>query len=512
MPELKLTTYPLSISDVVLDTAVEQSLELDFLLPDYEPEVFTVLKARATPIVQRTVVNGGRLEISGSCSVTVFYLSEQPGDLRAVRQSAPFTKTVELKTALVSEGYIQCVPCTYFINARAVSSRRLEVRCGISLRTRLIDISECPVITDAEGMGVQLHCTEIMAPLSRKSGYKRFTMSEDLQLGQAKPAFGSLLDADYHFEPTDQKLMEGKIICRGDLITRILYCPEGGGAPERMEWSEPVSQILEIPGITEEDSWELHAEGIEATFEPIREEGGCRSLSAEWNLTLCVTADRSETVRVADDGFSCRYPAQTQVRSLALTQVLGTIHQTASVNGNIEVDGIDSLYAVLPSLGEYSCHAEKTAEGETLTLSGTVEVTALYSINGTVALTDKTLLYEAPFSVGGENMTFFPSISILSADGRVRPDGVELEIRLSVSGNIYQVKEQKMLTGIEIEKENPFSTDGAAIRICYAEPGESIWEIAKRSKTSMQAMIEENGLSGETVEQRQMLLIPMVSQ
>ena len=47
MPELKTTD--LYVTETVLDTAAEQSLELDFLLPDYEPEVFRVLKTRVSP-------------------------------------------------------------------------------------------------------------------------------------------------------------------------------------------------------------------------------------------------------------------------------------------------------------------------------------------------------------------------------------------------------------------------------------------------------------------------------
>ena len=39
MPELKLTTEELAVTETLLDTSAEQSLELDFLLPDYEPEV-----------------------------------------------------------------------------------------------------------------------------------------------------------------------------------------------------------------------------------------------------------------------------------------------------------------------------------------------------------------------------------------------------------------------------------------------------------------------------------------
>ena len=97
MPELKLTTRELAVTETLLDTSAEQSLELDFLLPDYEPEVFRILKTRVTPVIQQIQVNKNRLELSGVCNVSVLYLSERQDSLQAARQAAPFSKTLELK-------------------------------------------------------------------------------------------------------------------------------------------------------------------------------------------------------------------------------------------------------------------------------------------------------------------------------------------------------------------------------------------------------------------------------
>ena len=108
-------------------------------------------------------------------------------------------------------------------------------------------------------------------------------------------------------------------------------------------------------------------------------------------------------------------------------------------------------------------------------------------------------------------MSFFPAISILSADGTVREDGIALQIRLMASGNVYESREEKLLCGMVTNEETPFLLSGAAIRICYAEPNESLWEIAKRSHVPLEAMMNENGLTGERTS-RQMLLIPMVTE
>ena len=54
-----------------------------------------------------------------------------------------------------------------------------------------------------------------------------------------------------------------------------------------------------------------------------------------------------------------------------------------------------------------------------------------------------------------------------------------------------------------------FPPEKAALKIYYAAGGESIWEIAKKCHTSMQAVMEENNLSGEILPEDTMLLVPL---
>ena len=56
------------------------------------------------------------------------------------------------------------------------------------------------------------------------------------------------------------------------------------------------------------------------------------------------------------------------------------------------------------------------------------------------------------------------------------------------------------MTDISVIEEEPAERDGDyALKLYFAEDGEDIWEIAKRYKTSVSAVMEENELEDETV-------------
>ena len=59
------------------------------------------------------------------------------------------------------------------------------------------------------------------------------------------------------------------------------------------------------------------------------------------------------------------------------------------------------------------------------------------------------------------------------------------------------------------ESAQPISNNGTSLIVYYAEPNESLWDIAKRYHTSMNAVKQENDISDEKPLQKGMLLIPV---
>ena len=72
--ELKLTKESICINEVVFDGTLEQSIELDYLLPDYCPSIFKVLKSKVMPKITSERIMNGKLLIDGIASVSYTHL------------------------------------------------------------------------------------------------------------------------------------------------------------------------------------------------------------------------------------------------------------------------------------------------------------------------------------------------------------------------------------------------------------------------------------------------------
>lgn len=512
MPELKLTKDALCVTETLLDTAAEQPVELDYSLPDYYPSIFRLLKTSIRPMIQQTRISGNRLTIDGICRITVLYLGEEDSHLQAVEQTLPFSKTLELRGESDSP-VIRCSCRCYHAAGRAVSPRRLDVRGGVSIRAKVTGQRELLAVTAASGGGIQLHSSPVTLCSRRRSAVKPFTVSEDLELPQSKPPFGSLLHSRSSVRMDDYKIIANKVICRGELSCHLLYLPDTEDPqPEAMEYTIPISQIADLPGVDEEAGVDVRFEPAGLTLEAIPGgENGCRHLSAEWSLLLSCVSDQNREVPAADDAFSTRCPAELTRTPAAAERMIGSVNMQQTVRGELSTEPVGRVLDLIASLGEISARPE----GGRVMLNGTLELTALCAgKDGLPFAADKTLPFEfaADCPCGGE-ISFIPSAQILTAGYSITGDTtLEARIQLQVTGSVYERVTVNAITDIQLDEESPIQPPSCALRLYFGEPGEALWDIARRFGASMAAVMEENDLDCETLLERQMLLIPLVEE
>ncbi len=68
------------------------------------------------------------------------------------------------------------------------------------------------------------------------------------------------------------------------------------------------------------------------------------------------------------------------------------------------------------------------------------------------------------------------------------------------------ISELRVLTDKPKEKNDKY-----ALKICYCNESDDIWEIAKKHSTSITAILEENELTDDKISKQGMLLIPLMN-
>ena len=68
--DYQINTEEITMNEQIANMMAEQSIELDYMLPDYCPEVFKVLRAQMKPNILSERISGNRLMIDGVADIT----------------------------------------------------------------------------------------------------------------------------------------------------------------------------------------------------------------------------------------------------------------------------------------------------------------------------------------------------------------------------------------------------------------------------------------------------------
>jgi len=510
---VNLTKDTICLNETVLNTSLEQSVELDYLLPDYFPDIFKLLKVRIIPKIQSSKISGNKLYLDGISTVRVLYLTENSNEIHCIEQTLPFSKSAEL-TGECENATISVKPRCYFANSRAVNQRRIEVRGGISCKIKVTCPKGVETVKNGEGDGMQFHFVPVTVCDDRKYASKQFTLNEELTLGHTKKAVKSILSHNAVITPTDYKIVANKVICKGDLLIHLLYnTDDENNYPETMDFSLPISQIVDVPGIDEDYSPDIHFDVVSVNLEPENEDTENLSLKAEFVINAFCTADKNKEVFLADDAYSTMFELNTVTTSLSTEYHTNSLNKDYVLKHTLESDNDNAILGVFDASCTVSDCAVN-AENGTVSVNGTLEAMAIcFKNDNTPFVIEKTLPFEVPIEANDcKEIHFTPDCEVLNTGFNiVSGTSLELRTKIRVSGNMYKKINRSIITDITVNEESKKAETPYTLHLYYAGKGESLWNIAKRFNTSLNAVMEENSLDTEILPEDIMLLIPVIN-
>lgn len=506
--EYHVGKQPVFIHHLLLEAELEQPVECDVLLPDYCEDIQKILKCSMEPVITRHEAAADRLELEGICLISVWYRSPE-GQLCRGEYKVPFSKTADLRgkaeqPVVWAEGF-----CSY-VNCRAVSSRRLDIRGAATLRVAVSDIREQQAVCSAEGMGLQLRqkahpCTRILMQTCRS-----LSLSEDLELPESKEGAAAILRVGANARLLDCKTMAGKVILRGEANVSFLYRARSGRC-ETMEMTLPISQMIDAEGVGEGSRCFVRMEVQSASVECSDRQQDGRRLAVSLNLNTHLRVHQDYQALCSSDCYSTQYECGCKTQNACLLELAQEVDRTFLYRDRMELPtGVDSITDLWCRVADWKVKQEP---GEAV-VCGKLCV-ALFGRRGEgeAEYYEKLVDFEERIPIsGGDDIIFRPSLRAAGQSYSFGGEGsLEIRCEVAMAGCVYRCSGQPLICEITLD-ENRRKQVGVekGLYICRAEAGEDLWDIARRYNTSVDHILEENQLTNGSLEKRTMLLVPVL--
>lgn len=501
-------TQKIGFCENIHESTAEQSLDADISLPDYCPEIRKILKCTVIPNVTAVSNNSGRITVDAAASVKIIYVGEN-GKTACYEQNYPLQKYIE-SSRITSDSAVKVNIKTDYANCRAVSSRRVDVRAMMTFVFRAVKKTDDSVLSAADGAGIQTRCEEMSVASFCGASERAFSLSEVIEFASDKPAVSQIINVSASAVLSEIKVINNKALLKGDCDIKIYYLSEDSSSIEFVEHSIPISQIIELDGLSDSCRTSIVLSVCSCEAIPKADSSGdMRLIDFNTSVNASVRAFEEIPLTLINDAYSTLYETKNTYKNAefyAYNNEFDTVFTNKVILESIGVS-VSRVNAVWVSDMKYTF----TPKEDKCLITGTYLSNILYvDEENQAGIIQKTVDFDFSVKLNekSEKIKCFGSVGAVSCACAVTGDSrLELKTELKASGMIYSEIRKKYISGIDIMQDNKIKNN-CALTISFCDKDENIWNIAKKYNTTVDAIKEENGLASDVLENNRMLMIP----
>lgn len=501
---LELIKNPLKVSRIIGENVFSTVVEEDINVPDINPDLYKILAPSATVQLKDCEVLNDKVLVNGQVLVNVLYAADDEGKpISSMDVAASFSQGIDVPGAKPRmkesvNAVIQHVEC-YMIN-----SRKLNVKVIMDLNCRVEDIFDLELAADVRGLP-DIQVLREPGLFKQVVGYNkdRYEFNEELVLAADIPPVGKLLRSDYKVVVKEEKASEGKVEVNGILGINILYITDAEDRSlQYHEFEVPFTQYIEIPAAERNMECITDSALQECYVEVSEDENGERRLLKAFmvlNMGARVFMDAEQDIVV--DAYSPSNVVDIERNMFSFSEFVGksrsniVVKETIGIkHGEPEIEKV-CYVDVMPVVNEVKIVDDR------LMLEGMMECTAVYvtSYSGEpmCSMTEQ-IPFRHSMDISGIRLGM-PCTIKCSADSvsfsQINNEVIEVRAVLGVYAEAVRNAEKKLIE--KVEAVEGVSIDYGripAVTIYMVQKGDTLWSIAKRYNTTVDALAKLNGI------------------
>lgn len=454
-------------------------------LSEEMPDIGRVLGAWGQCMIRSKDRRGDGMNVSGGVSASVVYLPEDGSFPRTVEVWLPFQVKWNFPQSQKEVSMrVQCL--LHSLDARILSARKMMVRASISMFGQALKQMEAEIYTpDEMPEGMEVLTVTYPAMLPAETGEKQFSFEDEIRILNVQKWIS------WNMEPqiTEQNVVGNRVVIRGNGQLRFMYIDEAGNIQGGQQ-TIPFAQFVELDREYDKEATAnvmLALSGLEPEISAEGVQLQC-SLIAQY-----VVWDR-QLLEVAEDAYSPVRSVEITREALVLPMELDSWEDQVDIQPQFREGRVLNVTFLPEFPSQY-----REQDSVNMVLSGAFQI--LYEdVDGSLQTTVENWSEKRSFPTAGDSQL---SATIRSAN--MQEPGARVDMKLG----LQSVADQQipMITELTAGEYRTPDENRPAL-ILRRMDADSLWELAKNSGSTMDAIRKANGLTEEP-DQGQMLLIPI---
>ncbi len=498
-------------------SSLQLTLDDDFNVPDVKPDIYKIIKEQGAVKINDVKMMNGKLMVKGALYFNMLYFSdENTRPVHSISGEVPFDEVIHLDDACVGDEAIINWELedltTGLINSRKFSVKSI-VRITVMIEELYDEVTAVSITGDEDVQFINKRITVTDIAVEKKDTYR---IKDQIHLPSNKANISEILYSEVELRNPEARISDNKFTVKGELIVFVLYSSEDDEKPlEYFETELPFTTTIECNGCTEDMIDNIDFSIASKSLEIMPDaDGEQRVIDVEVVLDMGIKMYEEEELELLSDAYS---PVKE------LTPILKDAHyENLLVKNNSKVRVSDTIKIpnTQPRILQI-CHAsgeikvdEINPVNNGLEVNGVLEVQILYicaddsrpinSIKGMIPFTQTIEVKDIKSTSSFNVKSAVEQLSVMMLDS----EEIEVKSGIGLNAIVFDSITEPIITDIEVADVDYEKLQSMPSIIGYTvKSQDTLWNIAKQYYTTIDRILELNGLENDNIKIGDKLLI-----
>ena len=472
-------------------------VEGNIIIPDVKPDILNTIDSTGNICIYKKEVLDGKVKIDGGINLYLIYLPDSDIDIkRGINTTLDFSQIIEIegcKSGMDANTSIEIKQ----IECNVLNGRKINAKVEIEISIQIYSKEEVNFLSGVENIN-NIQTLKEPIQINKLIGYgeTKINAKDSISYSSAD-SLVEILKANVCILNKEVKISYNKVFIKADLNVKIMYLTETGEI-NVLNSNIPVVGFIDIPNIAEKDIVVSNYEIRNIVIKPSL--GNEHVVDVEVEVEASVFTYSIVNIEIIQDMYSTEENIEFSANNIEIETSKIIKKMTFNINQNVSIPEISNnkIYDVdiKPVLNNVNILNKK------IIYEGEIILKFLFDSNMNSGIEIKR--YVCPFNFEMEDDCIKDSqkvdteIECLSGDYTIISDGnIDCKIDLQFNTEISDIQQIRLIDKINVSNELGESNCNMVIH--RIQQGDTLWNIAKKYKTTVENIIKINSLEDDNL-------------
>lgn len=470
-------------------------IEEDFVVPDIKPDILNSINTSGTVCIYKKEIMDGKIKIDGCINAYIIYLADDEQTLvRSLNTNLDFSQTVDFGNLRIgmnveSDISIKSIEC------RVINGRKVNIRAILDIELKAYSnesfeyMNEIKDIKDVQLLRKNFSINTLLGNGNTKVYAKDTIVIDNID------ELAEIMKVDIEIKNEETKISYNKILVKADAQVKIMYLTQDGRIAVKKS-TIPIMGFVDMQDITDDNICEVKYEIKNIILKPNSAEE--HSIYIEIEMDVNCNAYTTRNIDMIQDLYSPSINLAYKQKMITTMSKRDTTKDLCTIRDKQFIAEIanNKIYDVDVKTNIVSQNIVK----DKIMYQGEIELKFIFASENSSKIDMKTIILPFDYSVScpdiNKNCNINTQIETLTQDFTVMPDeNIDIKIDLQFIVTTYKNEDINIIQEISVEENR--ENQRYSIVIYFVKAGDTLWKIAKRFRTTIDAIATLNGIEDE---------------